>query len=145
MIRLRGAFVTRLYEEWEASRAANLHRNKPPYNESHSFGDEHRRVEYFLEAMKYEIAKVIFPEVVPNGQYHPSKATNTQDAPQRRNYRNEVISLRLMLASLCRRTPPEKMPKRVRAWWTAQGHLELDVDSETRLEGNLAWELLKLK
>ena len=65
MIKVNGAFATRWREEWETAERMTRH---------DSSGCHQRAVELFLDAMKYEIAKVIFPEVVTNGEYHPPKA-----------------------------------------------------------------------
>jgi hypothetical protein len=59
MIRLNGAFVSLWQEEWDIVR-----RIVP----NDSLGAEKRRIELFLEGMKYRIAEVIFPEAVPDAQ-----------------------------------------------------------------------------
>jgi hypothetical protein len=53
VISLSGAFITRFEEEEEIARRM-------------SHGGRRERVELFVEAMKYELAKVLMPEVVPN-------------------------------------------------------------------------------
>lgn len=68
-MRLNGAFVSKFLEEW--SHSQDIHGSR------RSWGDEHRIVERFMEAMKYELAAVIIPEVIPDAaltfpqQAHP--------------------------------------------------------------------------
>jgi hypothetical protein len=59
MIRLKGAFVTRFME---AGRAARL-LPELGVNDLGTSPEDCRRVEHFMEAMKYEIAQVLFPRV----------------------------------------------------------------------------------
>jgi hypothetical protein len=51
MIRVKGAFATRWREEWKT--AGDLTRH------GYSSGEYQQQVEYFLEAMKYDITEVL--------------------------------------------------------------------------------------
>ena len=61
-MRLPGAFVTRFMEEWKFAGDTML---QDRYRGA-SLGEQHQRVERFLEAMKYELAEVLVPSVIPN-------------------------------------------------------------------------------
>ena len=54
MIKVSGAFVTRWHENWEIATSM-----AEPID---SYGDEQRRIEYFLESMKYDLAAVLLSE-----------------------------------------------------------------------------------
>lgn len=62
MISITGAFVTKWYEQLKLAEGMA---GKGGYRES--YGDRHRAVQYFLDAMKYELAEVLFPEVMLGG------------------------------------------------------------------------------
>ncbi len=78
-MRLTGSFVTRFMEEWKFTGDTMIHTYRGT-----TLGEQHQRVERFLEAMKYELAAVIVPSVIPN-------ATLTAVAPHTINIDSKYI------------------------------------------------------
>jgi hypothetical protein len=60
-MRLKGAFVTKFYEEWKHAGDTMLKHRMGSVTQ----GEHRARVERFLEAMKYDLAAVLFENDIP--------------------------------------------------------------------------------